>query len=207
MKRISPDSSSDPIPLSACHKQFSIPTSSPVFTPQNALPADFHLSPPLNPIRREGSAEEGGEKETGTVKGLPLVPSTSNFTAGISFPNSADYVSVNVFPSACNTSAQNCSSDKTDKTSSTKEVQGESSREDAGDGVFKRSRVDSKRYQAEVSHTVAKKDAALRRMAEEVKEHCRFEAKDSAQLETIANFLQFVQRLNNEWTSAGGSGP
>jgi len=207
MKRISPDFSSDITPISPSHKLISVSSSSPPSKSIDTFESNFLKlsSPPL--LRKEVNMDDSGNEITDKAIILPQIPSTSNLIPGKPFVTFIDNSNFTVTSFTPDTPMHNYISDQTDKTLLTKEMLEKYTKSNAEDNVFKRSRVDSKRYQAEVSDIPIGSNADLNKRAEEVKTHCQFEAKDSSRLELINSFLQFAQRLNNEWAGAGGSGP
>jgi hypothetical protein len=151
--------------------------------------------------------DESGEKVTDKAISLPQIVSNSNLTAGKVLITFIDNTNLTINSSAFNTSAHNGITEQTDKTFATREILEKYSESSAEDSVFRRSRVDCERYQAEVPDIAMGSNADLNKKAEEVKTRCQFEVKDSLRLDLINNFLQFAQRLSNEWASAGGSAP
>lgn len=207
MKRSSPEYPSDLTPLSPCNRQFSVSTSSPVFNAHEVLEPDFVRPTCPKPIRKELNSNECTQKSTNPTFALLQLSATSNLTTGTPITNFIENSNATISSSTSNTSAQNCTSDKTDKVFLTKKRVGDCCEGDGEETVFKSSRVDSKRYQAVVPEIPMGTVSDLNVKAEEVKTRCRFEAKDPSHLEIISNFLQFAQRLSNEWASEGGSGP
>ena len=73
--------------------------------------------------------------------------------------------------------------------------------------VSKRSRVDSKKYQAEVMNTPIGNLSELNRAFQTVQSSRKFGPKTPNQVECINEFLQFIRCLNEVRNNIGGSGP
>lgn len=208
MKRSSPEYPSDLTPLSPCNKQFSVSNSSPVFNAPEVLESEFVRPTCPKPIfGKVLNSSECAEKSTNPPVTLLHVSSTSNLTTGILITNFVENGNVTISSSKSNTSAQNCASEKIDKVFLAKKRLEECCEGDGEESVFKSSRVDSKKYQAVVPEIPMGTVSDLNVKTEEVRTRWRFEAKDPSHLEIVSNFLQFAQRLSNEWASEGGSGP